>query len=82
MDMIWEDYDMSWEMTPRRPEPSLFDIKIMMPAEAVNMIRQYASLSSMVTDKEIVVPPGTPESQIPSPARGCADERRRHENFI
>ena len=82
MDMIWEDYDMSWETIPRRPEPSLVDIKIMMPAEARRMIREYASLSSMSPGMEMVIPPGTPKSRIPSPARSRADERRTHDNFI
>ena len=82
MDMIWEDYDMSWGTPPYRSESSLFDIKIMMPADpALNrpLIRQYASLSSMSKGMERVVPPGT---QIPSPARSDADERRRRDNFI
>lgn len=85
IDMIWEDYDMSWETSPGRREPSLFDIKIMMPADPVvkkHMIRHYASLSSMSRDMEKVVPPGTPKSQIPSPARIRRDERRAHDNFI
>ena len=85
IDMIWEDYDMSWGTPPRRSEPSLFDIKIMMPADpAVNrhMIRQYASLSSMSKGMEKVVPTGAPKSQTPSPARISDDERRTHDNFF
>ena len=85
MDMIWEDYDMSWGTPPRRSGPSFFDIKIMMPADAAvdsQLIRQYVSRSFWSTHKEIVVPPGTPESQIPSPARSEADEGRRLDNFI
>lgn len=89
IDIIWEDYDtdydMSWDTSPHRPEPSAFDMKIMMPPHAAvdrHMIRQYASLSSMSKGMEIVVAPGTPKSQIPRPARCRADERRRHDNFI
>ena len=85
IDMTWEDYDMSWGTSPRRREPSLLDIKIMMPAGALvnrHMTRQYASLSSMSRDMEKVIPPGTPKSRIPHPARIRADERRTHDNFI
>lgn len=86
IDVSWKEYDMSWEATPpRRREPSLFDIRIMMPATAAvgrQMIRKYASLSSMSPGMEQVVAPGTPESQIPRAARSRVDERRTNDNFI
>ena len=82
LDMIWKDYDMSWEVHGQ-PEPSLFssgstDIKIMMPLEVANsQMREYPSLSSLSlsTDLEIVVPPGTPNKQIPSTPNNREEER-------
>ena len=71
LDMIWEDYDMSWEShrVPKSSRLSLSstDIKIMiLPEVTEKQIREHPSLSSLSTDLEIVVPPGTPNSQIPS----------------
>lgn len=89
LDMLWDDYDMSWE-THRRPEPSLLsssstDIKIMMPKEiAETQIREYPSLSSLSlsTDVELVVPPGTPKSQVPSGASIRKGDQRPRGNFF
>lgn len=87
LDSIWKDYDMSWE-SQRRQELSLFsststDIKIMMSAEVTDrQVREHPSMSSISTDIEIVVPPGTPASQIPSRARSCEDQRRTSGSFI
>ena len=71
LDMIWKDYDMSWESN-RRQEHSLLslsskNIQIMIvPDAAERQMREHPSLSSLSTEVEIVVPPGTPKSQIPS----------------
>lgn len=87
LDSIWKDYDMSWE-SHRRPAPSLFssrstNIKIMMTAEVTDrQVREYPSMSSISPDIEIVVPPGTPESQIPSRTRSREDQRRTYASFI
>ena len=87
LDMIWKDYDMSWE-SHRRPKPSLLsscstDIKIMMENEVVDrQMREYPSVSSISTDIEIVVPPGAPTSQIPSRARSREDRRRTYASFF
>lgn len=83
LDMIWEDYDMSWE-SPRGHQPSLLSLSSknieirIQPDGAERGMREYPSLSSLSTDKEIVVPPGTPNSQIPSsPISQEAEPRTR-----
>ena len=96
LEMIWKDYDMSWECN-RRAE-SIFsssskDIKIMMPPPTTTevsrdrqlmMMREYPSLSSISMEIEIVVPPGTPNSQIPSQSkpRAGGGERRARKAFF
>lgn len=87
LDMIWKDYDMSWE-SHRRQEPSLLslsskNIQIMIvPEAAERQMREHPSLSSLSTDVEIVVPPGTPKSQIPSSPHSREGERTTRENFF
>ena len=87
LDMIWQDYDMSWE-SHRRPEPSVLstcstDIKIMMQPEVTEMqMREHPSMSSLSTDVELRVPPGTPKSQILSSAGGRKGERSPRANFF
>ena len=81
IDMIWEDYDMSWD-SQRRQQLSILsssstDIKIMIVPEVTERyVREYTSLSSISTDFEIVVPPGTPSSQIPSSASSRNEGRQ------
>ena len=76
LDLIWEDYyDMGWE-SHRQPEPSQLsssskNIEIMILTEAAErQIREHPSLSPLSPPAEIVVPPGTPQSQIPSSQDG------------
>ena len=87
LDMIWQDYDMSWE-SHRRPEPSVLstcstDIKIMMQPEVTEMqLREHPSMSSLSTDVELRVPPGTPKSQTLSSSGGRKGERSPRANFF
>lgn len=89
LDMVWNDYDMSWE-SHHRQEPSLSslsrsstNIEIMiLPEVAGRQIRRHPSLSSLPTEIEIVVPPGTPKSQIPNSPRSRTEERRTQGNFF
>lgn len=86
LDMIWKDYDMSWESHTQQ-EPSVLslsstDIRIMMPPEVVErQMREQPSLSSLSTI-EIVVPPGTPKSQIPSTPSSSNGEQRTSGKFF
>ena len=81
LEMIWKYYDMSWESNSQQEPPPLKSCKIIMPS-ADRQMREYPSLSSISKDIEMVVPPGTPESQIPRTARQREDERRTHDNFF
>ena len=87
LDMIWKDYDMSWESN-RRQEPSLLSVSskniqiMIVPEAAERQMREYPSLSSLSTEVEIVVPPGTPKSQIPSSPSSHEGERTACANFF
>ena len=86
LDMIWEDYDKSWEShrVPKSSPLSLSstDIKIMiLPEVTESQIREHPSLSSLSTDVEIVVPPGTPNPQMSSPS-SWNGERKTHGYFF
>ena len=89
LDMIWKDYDMSWE-SHRRQEPSLLslsstDIKIMIQPEVQvieRQIREHPSMSSLSTDVELMVPPGTPKSQVLSGASSRKGKRSPRGNFF
>lgn len=84
LDMILEDYDMSWE-SHRGQEPSPLsgystDIKIMMVAD--RQIHEYPSMSSLWTDVENAAPPGASKSQTRSSARSRKEERSPPDNFF
>ena len=86
LDMIWKDYDMSWESHGQQ-EPSILslsstNIRIMMSPDVVErQMREQASLSSLST-VEIVVPPGTPKSQILSAPSSSNGERSTSGEFF
>lgn len=88
LDMIWKDYDMSWEVPHRRQEPSLLslsstDVEIMILQEPVErQMREHPSLSSLSTNVEIAVPPGTAKSQLPSSASSREGERKTRGGFF
>ena len=87
LDMIWKDYDMSWEAQGRQEfsvlSLSSTDIKIMLPPEvAERHVREHPSLSSLSTGVEIVVPPGTPNSQLRSSPSSGEGQPRLPDNFF
>ena len=87
LDMIWKDYDMSWEAQDRQEfsvlSLSSTDIKIMLPPEvAERHVREHPSLSSLSTGVEIVVPPGTPNSQLRSSPSSGEGQPRLPDNFF
>lgn len=87
LDMIWKDYDMSWEAQGRQESSVLSlsstNIKIMLPPEvAERHLREHPSLSSLSTDVEIVVPPGTPDSQLRSSPSSGKGQPRLRDNFF